>query len=124
MILLDLDVKDKRENEERKKGIGAKQMSMATYYRLGMELLYIRIHTCHRLLTWIDCRLLEIDLWPIGREIKGNGKEEEENDKKENLNKQITSSSTRCTYTLFLILLLQAEMSRIARDSFPCFSCP
>ena len=103
-------------------------MSMAKCYRLGIELLYIRIHTCHRLLMWRDCCSLKIDLCSMKRKNKRRRKRQKKK-KKTRINKSMLLVAH--TYTLFLLLLrlmLITEMRRIETHSlrffpiswFPC----
>jgi hypothetical protein len=48
---------------------------LSTEHRTAID---IRIHTCHRLLMWIDCCSLKTDLCPIRGGIKESGEAVEE----------------------------------------------
>lgn len=90
-------------------------MSIAKYYQAGIELLYIRRHTCHRLQIGRDHCSLEIDLCPTRRR-----KEEGERERKQKItriNKSMAPVAHTHTRTLFFLTQLIAEMRRLVTRS-------
>ncbi len=89
IAFFDLDVIVKK---NRKKTHPSEANVNPKHYQLSTELLYIRTHTCHRLLMQIGRCSLEIDLWPTMRKIKEA--------KRTRINKSMTPvAHTYITYT-------------------------